>query len=124
MKNTLHDLRQAVPSHGAKSSQAYFAEILQQNWRIYSVDWYALTPKLIERFMRSHSKTPGLGDRESLAPFPISILFWESPKKEPIKVGVYSNGAVVLKNNAADTLLIDDKTAEIWNYPDEYEKIQ
>lgn len=116
-------IRLADSTLSANVSEITLREICERGWRCYSSVFVSQTETLIQRFLASHARMPGVLTEEMLALIPIDILRYTN-KENGVRVegATFTNGAVVTvlgtDGTSVKLLFIDDVTAERWKYPD------
>ena len=121
---TLDHILEQAPTLSPDQSYLLILGLGTQPWRCYSSQTFPDTRELIDRFIRSHGRIPGLITETMLSPLPAQVFsYYDDTSRASYKGGLYSNGAVVYvlhpTKGATWTLFIDDHTAREWGYPRE-----
>lgn len=103
-------------------SRGVVLELFQQGWRLYSHKTTWDIEGLINRYLASHARLPGVLTDESFAWRPIEVFYF---RENGIvhRGALFLNGAVYVQQDlttgdTATLLFVSNETAEKWVYPD------
>lgn len=121
------DIRTMDVNLSENNGQLILKEIWgQSDWRCYSDALTSDTGSLIERFLVSHARMPGILMDEMLALVPVTVFRYTN-KENGVRVegATFINGAVITlvgrDYSRTKLLFVDDKTAERWSYPNSHQ---
>lgn len=107
----------------ANVSQGMFIELLNKaNMRLYTSVLYPNLEQLIDRFLASHARIPGIVTEQTLGIIPINVIRWDK-RQEQLRIEgvIFLNGAVCTMyapDKVISFFFVDDHTAKSFHYPE------
>ena len=125
------ELWEAPATVTADDARIGITEIASKDWRIFVSQYEPATQRHAERFMKSHSYTVGVLNRELRLSFPLWIGEFRDERRDAAhKAAAFTNGLVWQARSLTSgkpnytVLIIKPETAERWSYPSTYVDIK